>query len=320
MAQQLVWEGEVDAISIIYVRRNRVEVEDKQGGPVQRQRFRFSEPLPDTRQDARLEVLQGRGSVQIIQQPRLDNHYTLAVAIEDRQSGRSFYSLAFHWQHATEFPSGGPRGVQSGGDRVTWTGRVDGDAVIECRDNRCDPRSTSGVPVTRDRYQFSRPLPNRTVRVNLEDTRGRGEIRLLEQPSEANGYAAKVLIRDNQGGADDYSFTLGWQRPSRNEPELLYTRRGLVWSGRVDGHIRVVVHGQSTVTELISGSATTGERALFDRPLPAQGAQNATVRKLRGRGRVEMIEYPSDRNGHRLVFEVDDSEGGADDYEVEIGW
>ena len=318
MAQQLVWEGEVDATSIIYVRRSRVDVEDKQGAPVQRPRFRFSEPLPDTRQDVRIEVLQGRGSVQITQQPRLDNNYTLAVSIEDRQSGRSFYSLAFHWQNAAGFSGGGARG--SGVDRLTWSGSVDGEAVIECRDNRCDPQSTSGAPVRRDRFQFSRPLPKRAVRVSFESTSGRGEIRLLEQPSDSNGYAAKVLIRDNQGGAGDYAFALGWQRPSRNEPEPLYARRGLVWFGRVDGLIRVVVHGQSTVTELMSGSAPTSERANFDRPLPASGTQNATIRKLRGRGRVEILEYPSDRNGHRLVFEVDDSEGGADDYEIEISW
>ena len=324
-AQQLVWEGEVDGTAVLYVRGNRVDIEDKQGLPVQRQRFRFSERLPDSRQEVRVEVLEGRGRVHVVEQPRLENNYTLAVAIEDRQSGRAFYSLAFHWQSGGGFFGGGsrfPSGRSSfgGGDGLTWSGRVDDEAIIECRQNQCAPQATRGGPVTRDRYQFSRPLPNRSVRVSLEDANGRGEIRLIEQPSESNGYAARVLIRDSQGGAGDYGFALTWTRPSRNEPENLYARRGLIWAGRVDGHVRVIVQATSAFTELVSGTPVMAERANFDRPLPTRGAPNAAVKKLRGRGRVELVEFPSERNGHRLVFEIEDRDGGADNYEVEVGW
>jgi len=33
-----------------------------------------------------------------------------------------------------------------------------------------------------------------------------------------------------------------------------------------------------------------------------------------------MVEYPSAANHFRLVFEIVDTEGGADNYEVEVDW
>ncbi len=44
------------------------------------------------------------------------------------------------------------------------------------------------------------------------------------------------------------------------------------------------------------------------------------IRKLRGRGQVSIVESPSEKNNYRLVFEIDDPEPGADDYEVELDW
>ncbi|MGH9671699.1 MAG: hypothetical protein ACRD44_00830, partial [Bryobacteraceae bacterium] len=69
-----------------------------------------------------------------------------------------------------------------------------------------------------------------------------------------------------------------------------------------------------------AGAPVSGERADFERDLPSRESPNATVRRLRGRGSVELIEYPTRRNGYRLVFEIDDNRGGGDDYVVEAGW
>jgi hypothetical protein len=71
--------------------------------------------------------------------------------------------------------------------------------------------------------------------------------------------------------------------------------------------------------EVLNGAPVSSGTARFFRPLPARNA-NAGVRKLRGRGRVELVEHPSRRNGYRLVFEIEDRDGGADHYEVEVGW
>lgn len=320
---QLVWEGQVDEAIILRVRGNRIGVEERQGLPVQRQRFRFFERLPDSRLSVRLEVVEGRGQVRILEQPRLENNYTLSVFIDDRQGGSSFYSLAFYWESRGGFFAPSPPSTSSSYDRLenlTWSGRVDGEAVVSCRREECVAEAARGGAVTRDRFRFSRPLPARDTQVSLDRTEGRGQIRLLQQPREENGYTAQVGIRDPQGGAGEYSFTLVWARPSREESGGAIARRGLLWSGRVDGRVRIIVEGSSARVEVLSGTPVANERADFSRTLPARNNPSATVRRLRGRGRVQIVEFPSARNGYRLVFEIDDSGGGAADYEVEVGW
>jgi len=320
---QLVWEGQVDGATILRVRGNRISLEERQGLPVQRQRFRFFERLPDSRLNVRLDVVEGRGQVRILEQPRLENNYTLAVLVDDRQGGSSFYSLAFYWESRGGFFGPSPPGPPSRLDRMeslTWSGRVDEEAVVSCRREECVAEAVRGSPVTRDRFRFSRALPARDTQVSLDRAEGRGQIRLLQQPREENGYTAQVGIRDPQGGPGDYSFTLAWTPPRREEPGSVIARRGLVWSGRVDGRIRVIVEGSTARVEVLSGAPVTNEHAEFSRTLPARSNPDATVRGLRGRGRVEIVEFPSARNGYRLVFEIDDAGGGAADYEVEVAW
>jgi hypothetical protein len=84
---QFTWQGEVDGIDILYLHADRLNVQAKEGAPVARQQYHFYDRLPESRQDARLEVREGRGFVHIIDQPRIENQYTLAVSIEDRQPG-----------------------------------------------------------------------------------------------------------------------------------------------------------------------------------------------------------------------------------------
>lgn len=315
---QLIWEGQVDGLSVLKVRGGQVDVEDLRGLPVQRQRARLFERLPERRQNVRLEVVEGRGRVRILEQPRPENNFTLSVEIDDYQGGSGFYSLAFYWA-GTAAPAFAPVGERlEREERLWWSGRVDEEAVVRCRRESCEVETTRGSPVTRERFHFSQRLPAQRVLVSLEKIQGRGEVRLLEQPREENDFTAAVLIRDPQGGAADYSFALSWARPLRGEPPI--ARRGLLWSARVDGRVRVIVEGSRAWAEVLSGAPLEQERAEFSRPLPARNCPEATVRKLRGRGRVEIVEFPSARNGYRLVFEVEDSKGGSDRYEVEVGW
>jgi hypothetical protein len=142
----------------------------------------------------------------------------------------------------------------------------------------------------------------------------------LEHPNASNQFTARVRIRDEQSGAGDYTFSLYWTRPPRNEPERLFARAGMTWQGRVDGKVRVTASGNSASFEVLEGGPVREDRYQFVRPLPNAPAPNASVRKVRGRGRVELVEFPSSRNGYRLIFEISDASGGADFYEVEVGW
>ena len=111
---QFVWEGVVDGTSVLSIRGNRVQIEDREGLPVQRQRYRFFERLPDSRVEVRLEVREGA---------RLRPHhpataawitnFTLMVSIEDRQDGSSFYSLEFYWDSSRGGFFGGLLGTRT---------------------------------------------------------------------------------------------------------------------------------------------------------------------------------------------------------------
>jgi hypothetical protein len=63
-----------------------------------------------------------------------------------------------------------------------------------------------------------------------------------------------------------------------------------------------------------------GEHAEMLRPLQARSDVTPIIRKLRGRGQVAIVESPSEKNNYQLIFEINDPEPGADDYEVELDW
>lgn len=315
---QFIWRGEVDGIDVLYVRGNHVDVRVQEGAPVERSQFHFYDPLPEVRQDARLEVIEGRGDVHIIDQPRIDNDYTLAVSIEDRQPGSSFYSLALRWDASNRAFEGSRTSGRR--DTLTWTGRVDQEAVVSCREKNCTAQAAEGAPVANERFKFSRPLPHRDVEVNLEGAEGRGEIRLVEQPRERNNYTARVSIRDPPSGSGEYSFTLVWNRPNGKEADPVYTQRGLLWSGVVDGRVRVTIQGGASFSEVIEGGPVTHEIAQVLEPLPAHSDLMPMIHKLQGRGPVALVESPSEKNHYSLVFEIDDPQPGSDAYAVEVDW
>src|ERR1700685_1914186 len=94
---QFVWQGQVDGTAILHLAGKRLAVQIKDGAPVERQKFHFSDALPPSGQAVRVQELEGRGYVHVIDQPSIENQYTLAVAIEDPQPGSSFYSIALYW-------------------------------------------------------------------------------------------------------------------------------------------------------------------------------------------------------------------------------
>ncbi len=314
---QLVWQGEVDGIAMLHIRAGQMNVQVQDGAPVARQQFHFYDPLSSKRQNARVRVIEGRGYVHVVDQPRLENHYTLAVEIEDRQPGSSFYSIALYWDASNRFFEGSSKERT---DQVAWSGRVDEDALISCRAKSCRSSAGRGAPVAAERFKFSRPMPDQPVDVALEDQQGRGEIRLAEAPSERNHFTARVSIRDPQSGTGEYSFTLRWKRSSGKGAPPVAAGPGLMWSGVVKGRVRITVRGGASVSQAVEGGSVTGERADFLRPLPARSDLHPVAKALRGEGRVEIVEFPSEQNNYQLVFEIDASGPRAGSYQIEIDW
>jgi hypothetical protein len=325
---QFVWQGVVDGAVILHLAGKQLSVQVQNGAPVERQKDHFSDALPGTQQNVRLEMLEGRGYVHVLDQPSIENHYTLAVAIEDRQPGSSFYSIALYWDTSNNVFEGG----EGKPERISWTGQVDEAAIVSCHARSCvssvEQGAPSATPVANERFKFSRPLPDRDVDVRLEDPEGRGEIRLIEQPRKRNNYTARVSIRDPLPGAGEYSFTLAWKRLTSKElkdskasasiPEP--ASRGFLWTGAVDGHVRVTIQGGASFSEVVAGAPVKGEHAEIMRRLPTRADLMPAIQKLRGRGRAFIVESPSEKNNYRLVFEIDDPGPGGDDYEIELDW
>lgn len=101
-------------------------------------------------------------------------------------------------------------GGSGGSGGMTWRGRVDDVTVLEIRDRSVRDRVVSGQPAQRVDYNFSSALPRSEVRVSVDKRKGRGEVRVVEQPNRRNGYTAVIEIRDSSGGAADYEIEVRW--------------------------------------------------------------------------------------------------------------
>ncbi|MEK7829497.1 MAG: hypothetical protein AAB401_00340, partial [Acidobacteriota bacterium] len=93
---------------------------------------------------------------------------------------------------------------------MTWRGRVDDVTVLEIRDRSVRDRVISGQPAVRVDYDFGSALPRSEVRVSVDKRKGRGEVRVVEQPNRRNGFTALIEIRDSSGGAADYEIEVRW--------------------------------------------------------------------------------------------------------------
>jgi hypothetical protein len=318
---QFVWQGQVDGTVILHLAGKNLTVQTQNGGPVTNQKYRFSDPVPETQQDVRLEVLEGRGYVHVLDRPSIENHYTLAVEIEDRQPGQSPYSIALYWDTSD---NAFERGAANN-DHVTWNGRVDEAVTIACRRQACVSNVEQGAPVAAEHYKFSRPLPDRDTDVRLIEPHGRGEIRLIQQPRKQNNYTTRVSIHDPPPGAGDYSFTLAWNRVGPKDLKEAATipdpiGKAFLWSGTVDGSVHVTLQGGASFSEVLEGGPIVGEHGELLRRLPARSDLMPMIQKLRGRGKVSIVETPSEKNNYRLVFEIVDAEPGSDTYQIELDW
>ena len=98
-----------------------------------------------------------------------------------------------------------------------------------------------------------------------------------------------------------------------------YGSGSLTWRGRVDGEIELEIQGNQVYERVLSGRPVSSVRRNFTSSLPRRDV-NVEVQLLDGRGNVDVIQQPSSRNNYRAVVRIRDSQGGADDYEIEVRW
>lgn len=97
-----------------------------------------------------------------------------------------------------------------GSGSVTWRGRVDDVLLLEIRDRSVYDRVVSGQRATGVRFTFTSALPRSEVNVSVDKRRGRGDVRVVEQPNRRNNYTAVIEIRDSSGGSSDYEIEVSW--------------------------------------------------------------------------------------------------------------
>ncbi|MEK7831996.1 MAG: hypothetical protein AAB401_12960 [Acidobacteriota bacterium] len=219
----VTWSGRVDGESIIRFRSDQVFDQIINGQGVYGERYRFSAPLPSSSVDVSLSNTQGRGEILIVEQPSRRNNFTTTVMVRDRQNGAGNYSFTLAWpkqnyrdtdhgrwpDRQDDYPQ--DRGNGGNGRGVSWSGRVDGRDLIYVRGNDLWVDHRDGQPVCETNYSFYNPLPNRQCAVNVRRVNGRGNVRIIEQPSPYNNYTAVVQVEDRDSGSDMYNLEIDWQ-------------------------------------------------------------------------------------------------------------
>jgi hypothetical protein len=95
--------------------------------------------------------------------------------------------------------------------RLRWQGTVDDNVQLVIRDDHVEMRTLGGSEYNDANFNFTSPLPRRRgVNITVNKLNGRGDVRVLQQPSRDNDYTAVVEIRDTKGGAKQYEIEVVW--------------------------------------------------------------------------------------------------------------
>lgn len=197
----------------------------------------------------------------------------------------------------------------------SYRGFVDRD-----RGNRADVEALFLV----QQFNAGAALLNRMVRDRRPGSELRDAVAMLTDQARSSsrfGFGRNAwqdMSRTLDEMARELSTGGGWGGQDESRPPNFVTGR-MRWRGRVDDRIQVFLKGSEATSRLITGAPIAGGQFNFTLPLP-QRPVALTLRKIKGRGSVEIIQQPSRNNGFTAVVEIYDSRGGSEDYEFEITW
>jgi hypothetical protein len=184
--------------------------------------------------------------------------------------------------------------------------QVDNEAEVMVRGETVLIRTIAGRDPYDDGSECNAPLPERPVGNFHFDVRdSRGEIRLMEEPSRRNGFAAVVRIRDSSGGQGRYHFRLSWDegavdrrdgdRPPRVGPQGPPGPPPFMWNGTFN--FRGVGRGTASLNGF--------EQRLFDVNLNIDRAGRVLVSFRAERGRdLSFTGQIVNREGGRMRCDV----------------
>ena len=212
------WTGRVDGETRIAMRGTDVWTQDVSGRRTPRSGARVSRALPTQAGQVRVQLLDGRGNVDVIQQPSARNGYTAIVRVRDDGRRADRYRVAAFWQPIGRGVFRRDRDDDGRLDRderndgmLRWSGDVDDQAEIRIQGRNVDTRTLSGNSVSNIRANLNgRALTRRDGAVRVRQRSGRGDVFVVQQPSQGNGYTAVIRVRDRQSGYGRYDFDVIW--------------------------------------------------------------------------------------------------------------
>jgi hypothetical protein len=95
-----VWSGTVDREAIIVMRGANLETQGDRDDTFRDARFRVMDALPRENGMISIARADGRGDIDVIEQPSLFNGYTARVRVRDRQGGADRYRVVVTWEEA----------------------------------------------------------------------------------------------------------------------------------------------------------------------------------------------------------------------------
>ena len=235
------WSGRVDREVQITMRGRDARTLTNSRTPSARSRLNVETALPQRDGRVTVRVQDGRGDVDVIQQPTSRNDYTTVVRIRDRSSGVDNYRLTAYWMpdgngngswdDRDGYPNRPGNGRDDRDDRggygrgndgwgrgsnerdvLRWAGDVDDALEIRIQGDRIDYRTLSGKSVRNVRANLVRGgLPRRDVQVFVTDESGRGSVSVVQQPSSYNNYTTVIRVYDPRSGYGAYSFDISWR-------------------------------------------------------------------------------------------------------------
>ncbi|MGH7680309.1 MAG: hypothetical protein ACRENU_17700 [Gemmatimonadaceae bacterium] len=214
------WRGTVDDETRIYIRAARVESEVYSGRtPRRRESIDRDRPLPRRDGTMHIQLVEGRGRVQVLQQPTARNNYTAVVRVKDAQAGADVYRFAAYFDPADQWDRNGRGPVWSevggdvrSGDRVLrWSGHVDGTIQMVLRPGSMDYQVLGGERPQNVSTSGVRGIPRGEGQLAVSVNSGRGTVMVVQQPTRFNNYTAIVRVLDGASGYGYYDFDLIWR-------------------------------------------------------------------------------------------------------------
>jgi hypothetical protein len=211
-----IWTGRVDREVLIVVRGRDVSTRGFDAHLPNR--TRVNSALPRTSANVVVQLDDGRGDVEVIEQPSARNGYQAVLRVRDPRAGADRYRLTAGVDNRGDDVYYGRRDDDRGNNRrnggagaLIWSGRVDDVVDIQISVRRADAITRSGVRASDVNANIrGGGLPNRNVNLHIDQRSGRGSISVVQRPSARNGYTAIIRIFDRRSGAAYYDFTAYW--------------------------------------------------------------------------------------------------------------